>query len=63
MIIVTISCYKGMKTRGGAAGVGRATTNSVVVCYSVILISNFLLTIGLNSANSYINLLYARWLA
>ncbi len=49
-IIVTISCYKGMTTRGGAAGVGRATTSSVVICYSVILISNFFITLGLNSS-------------
>lgn len=48
-IIVTISCYRGLKTRGGAAGVGRATTNSVVICYSVILIANFLLTLFLTN--------------
>jgi len=48
LIIVTICCYKGMTTRGGAAGVGRATTNSVVICYSIILITNFFLTLGLN---------------
>lgn len=48
LLISTISCYKGMTTRGGAAGVGKATTNSVVVCYSFILIINFLLTVGLN---------------
>ena len=42
IIIVTISCYKGMTTQGGAAGVGRSTTNSVVICYSIILIVNFL---------------------
>lgn len=48
-IIVTISCYKGMMTFGGAAGVGRATTNSVVVCYSVILLVNFLITVWLNA--------------
>lgn len=47
-LISTISCYKGMTTRGGAAGVGSATTTSVVVCYTYILIINFLLTIGLN---------------
>lgn len=51
LIIITISCYRGMATRGGAAGVGQATTNSVVICYSVILIGNFLLTLSLN--NSY----------
>lgn len=50
IIIVTISCYRGMTTTGGAAGVGRATTNSVVICYSVILIVNFLLTVMLNSS-------------
>lgn len=51
VIIITISCFKGMSTTGGAAGVGRATTNSVVICYSVILIGNFLLTVAMN--NSY----------
>lgn len=47
-IIMTIACYKGMKTSGGAEGVGRATTNSVVISYCVILIGNFFLTMGLN---------------
>jgi phospholipid/cholesterol/gamma-HCH transport system permease protein len=53
VIIVTISCYRGMTTHGGAAGVGKATTNSVVICYSVILIVNFLLTVLLNSSYDY----------
>jgi phospholipid/cholesterol/gamma-HCH transport system permease protein len=60
-IIVTISCYKGMTTRGGAAGVGRSTTNSVVICYSIILISNFLLTLGLNTSYDYINDFLNNW--
>lgn len=55
VMIVTISCYRGMKTRGGAAGVGKATTNSVVICYSFILIGNFLLTLFLNNSYMYIN--------
>lgn len=54
IIIITVSCYRGMTTRGGAAGVGRSTTNSVVVCYSIILISNFLLTVALNASYEYI---------
>lgn len=62
IIIVTISCYRGMTTKGGAAGVGRATTNSVVICYSVILIVNFLLTVALNSSYDYINDLINRWI-
>jgi phospholipid/cholesterol/gamma-HCH transport system permease protein len=61
IIIVTISCYKGMTTRGGAAGVGRSTTNSVVICYSFILISNFLITLGLNSSYDYIEDFFNRW--
>ena len=55
IIITTISCYRGMTTRGGAAGVGRATTNSVVICYSVILVANFVITVGLNSSYEYID--------
>lgn len=61
IIIVTISCYRGLHTRGGAAGVGRATTNSVVVCYSVILIANFLITLGLNNFHNSINQLLDYW--
>lgn len=61
MIIVTISCYKGMTTQGGAAGVGRSTTNSVVICYSVILIVNFLLTLGLNSSYQCIEDFISKW--
>ncbi len=45
ILISTISCYKGMTTQGGAAGVGKSTTNSVVICYTMILIVNFLLNL------------------
>lgn len=48
IIIVTTACYKGLKTTGGAAGVGKFTTNSVVITYCSILITNFLLTMILN---------------
>ncbi|MFZ4099991.1 MAG: MlaE family ABC transporter permease [Chlamydiia bacterium] len=48
VIIVTICCYRGMTTSGGAAGVGNATTSSVVICYSIILLVNFFLTLALN---------------
>ncbi len=48
ILIVTIACYKGMRTSGGAAGVGRATTNSVVVTYVAVLLINFFLTVALN---------------
>ncbi len=55
IIIITISCFRGMTTTGGAAGVGRATTNSVVICYTAILITNFLMTVALNNSYDYIN--------
>jgi phospholipid/cholesterol/gamma-HCH transport system permease protein len=62
VIIITISCYRGMRTSGGAAGVGRATTNSVVICYSIILIGNFLLTLALNGSYDRINDFINRWM-
>ncbi|MBS0623917.1 MAG: ABC transporter permease [Verrucomicrobia bacterium] len=48
-LISTIACYQGLNTKGGASGVGRSTTTSVVVAYSCILIINFILTVSLNS--------------
>lgn len=47
-LIMTISCYKGMTASGGAEGVGRSITQSVVIVYCCILLTNFLLTMGLN---------------
>lgn len=61
IIIISVCCYRGIMTRGGAQGVGRATTNSVVISYSIILISNFLLTIFLNGSYSTIEK-YLPWL-
>lgn len=54
LLIVSVACYEGMNVGGGAAGVGRATTSSVVVTYSFILVSNFLLTILLNALFWYV---------
>jgi phospholipid/cholesterol/gamma-HCH transport system permease protein len=44
MIIATISCYQGFSARGGAEGVGRATTKAVVISSLTILISNYFIT-------------------
>lgn len=54
ILVVSIACFRGMTAHGGAAGVGRATTGSVVVTYSCILGANFLLTIFLNAAYWYV---------
>lgn len=59
MIIVSVSCYRGINTRGGAEGVGRSTTRSVVTCYIIILISDFFLTVTLNAAYPAIRGLFA----
>jgi phospholipid/cholesterol/gamma-HCH transport system permease protein len=39
-----IACYNGLKTTGGADGVGRATTASVVIASITVLIMDFFLT-------------------
>jgi phospholipid/cholesterol/gamma-HCH transport system permease protein len=44
VIIVVVACYKGFNTSGGAEGVGRATTGTVVVASVTILITDFFLT-------------------
>jgi phospholipid/cholesterol/gamma-HCH transport system permease protein len=43
-IIVLMGSYNGFNSRGGAQGVGTATTNAVVSASILILISNYLLT-------------------
>lgn len=55
-LIVTICCYKGMMTHSGAAGVGRAITQSVVISYSLILIVNFMMTLLMNYLCYYLYL-------
>ena len=42
--IAIVSCHHGLSARGGADGVGRATTSTVVVSSVLILISDFFLT-------------------
>lgn len=44
LILSWIGCYKGFNTRGGAKGVGNATTQSVVTSSIMILIANYFLT-------------------
>jgi len=44
LILSLVGCYKGFYTTGGAAGVGRATTQAVVYSSVSILISDYFLT-------------------
>ncbi|NDE90762.1 MAG: ABC transporter permease [Alphaproteobacteria bacterium] len=43
-IVTLMGCYFGFNSKGGAQGVGAATTNAVVSSSILILISNYLLT-------------------
>jgi len=43
-IIALMGCYHGFNSRGGAQGVGSATTSAVVSSSILILAANYLLT-------------------
>jgi phospholipid/cholesterol/gamma-HCH transport system permease protein len=45
MVIAIIACYKGLSTKGGAKGVGEATTSSVVVSLISLFITNYFLSV------------------
>ncbi|MFQ5953083.1 MAG: MlaE family ABC transporter permease [Candidatus Omnitrophota bacterium] len=44
MVISMISCHVGLTTRGGAEGVGKSTTRSVVICFILIILVDCILT-------------------
>lgn len=44
VVIAIVGCWQGMETEGGAEGVGRATTRTVVVSSISILILNFFIS-------------------
>src|SRR6266849_6402209 len=43
-ILSTVGCFQGLRVRGGTQGVGRATTQAVVVSSVLMLVTNFFLT-------------------
>jgi phospholipid/cholesterol/gamma-HCH transport system permease protein len=44
LIVSLVGCYFGLTTRGGTQGVGRSTTQAVVVASVLILVSNLFIT-------------------
>lgn len=46
MVIAIVACYKGLSARGGAKGVGEATTSSVVASLISLFIVNYFLSIA-----------------
>lgn len=45
LVLTLVSCYKGFFASGGAAGVGKATTEAVVMSSVTVLISDYFLTV------------------
>jgi len=45
IIICIVSCFEGMRVKGGAQGVGRATMQSVVVSFIGIVVADFVFTL------------------
>ncbi|MBF0198835.1 MAG: ABC transporter permease [Planctomycetes bacterium] len=45
IIISVICCFKGYHTRGGASGVGKSIMAAVVICFIVIIVMNFVLSL------------------
>ncbi len=43
-IIAMVGCHAGLRTEGGTVGVGRSTTQAVVIASITVLVSNFFLT-------------------
>ena len=44
IIIALVGCFEGLHTRGGAEGVGRATTRSVVTSFILIILADCIIT-------------------
>lgn len=44
IIIATIGCGKGLRTTGGALGVGEATRTCVIACFVMIIVIGYLIT-------------------
>ena len=44
LILAIVGCYKGFSAKGGAAGVGKVTTQAVVIASVSILVSDYFLT-------------------
>lgn len=52
ILIALISCYKGLGTTGGTVGVGKSTTNAVVLSSICVIIADFFLSKVLQSTLS-----------
>ena len=45
LILAFVGCYKGYRTKGGAKGIGKSTTGAVVLGCTLILVSNYFISV------------------
>ncbi|HXV74411.1 MAG TPA: ABC transporter permease [Sphingomonadales bacterium] len=45
-LLALMGCYQGFESKGGAAGVGEATTDAVVSSFILILLANLIITVN-----------------
>ena len=55
LLIALIGCRQGLTTRGGAAGVGKATTSAVVFSMMAVFITNLFLSMIIQDSSNFIN--------
>lgn len=48
-LVSMVSCFKGVTTRGGAEGVGKSTTQAVVISMTLVLVIDYFATALLNA--------------
>lgn len=53
LIIALVGCHQGLTTKGGAAGVGRATTSAVVFALIGIFVADFFLAVLLQDVSAF----------
>ncbi len=44
LIVAVVGCYYGFRCGGGAAGVGTATTSSVVTAFLLVIVTDYFLS-------------------
>ncbi len=44
VVVISVAAHEGFRTQGGAVGVGKAATNSVVISFFLIILTNLILT-------------------
>jgi len=49
-MIATVSCYKGLRTKGGAEGVGKSTTEAVVASMVLVMVLDYFISAMLVAA-------------